>query len=538
MTRASGIVLETRRRAEGAGRSRLFPVACFVAALAVFALQSAAWPFHGGRDGTTYLMYYADMWNARPAFPQLMLFRTPLAPLLYGPALDLGGAVAAEAVAAFAFAVSVSAFALAASAFGGVAAVGTAAALLLYAPYGALFHQVSSDAAFALAFALWVLAAIRAAQRPTTGRLALAGAGVFMMAMARPSAQLFLLFAVAPLLWRAPWRERAKRTVAFAAPAVVLLLAWAGSNALRYGDFAVARGTSATVPLYRLFVLDHLVEPDNGPASAELAAAVRANLLHKPEYADAGVRTVEDFFATGGDRAWGDLVVLSDRFWGWDSDYELLRLAALEAATAHWKLYARGVGDSLRHVLTAPYLRPATASAAEARRQVAASGGYVQPPEPGGVLWWLATTPDGRIGKGPSGNLVWRSPSDQAHAVWLDGRVAELGRDLPARSGSEAAAQALNALTRGYPWLGIWLVGGIALLLARRPRHWQTGLLIAGLGTLLLVVTMASMPPALEYAIPIAPSFVIATAAGALGRRPVTAGRVYDVPDPGSGCSG
>ena len=145
-------------RADRVGRTRRFHILVFVSALAVFGIESIAWPLHEGRDGTTYLLYYGDMWHAHPSLPELMLFRTPLAPLLYGPLLQLGGAALAEIGAGLFFAVSIGAVTLAASAFGGLTAVVTALGLLLYPGYGALFHQVSSDPAFALTFALFVLA--------------------------------------------------------------------------------------------------------------------------------------------------------------------------------------------------------------------------------------------------------------------------------------------------------------------------------------------------------------------------------------------
>src|SRR5207248_7291462 len=100
---------------------------------------------------------------------------------------------------------------------------------------------------------------------------------------------------------------------AFAVTVLVLLVGWALLNDARYGDFTVARGAGSTVPFYRVFVLDHLVSADNGPASRRLAAAVRTRLLPLPFYRDRGARTPQQFFALGGDWAWGDLVVLSDR---------------------------------------------------------------------------------------------------------------------------------------------------------------------------------------------------------------------------------
>lgn len=505
--------------ADRAGRTRRFHVVVVVASLTVFGIESVAWPLHEGRDGTTYLLYYGDMWHAHPSLPELMLFRTPLAPLLYGPLLQLGGAVLAEIGAALFFAVSVWAVTVAASAFGGLAAVVTAPALLLYPGYGALFHQVSSDPAFALTFALFVLAAARAAQRPTLGRYAVAAGVVFLAIMARPSAQVFLAFALVPLVLPGAWRRRLARSCAFAIPLIALLAAWAALNDARYGDFTVSRGGGATVPFYRVFVLDHLVGADNGPASRRLADVVRTRLLPLPVYRDRGVRTTEQFFARGGDWAWGDLVVISDRVWGWHSGYSTMRSAALEAVERHWRLYAHDVAGAVKYELTTPYEQPAPVVAGRpARPSAGAPQQPAQATQPGGVLWWLATTPDGHI-RNRDGRLVWPTAAAQAHYAHLLSFVSGLERDLPNRSGSSGLARVLDGISRAYPWLALWIAVGAIALILRRPAGWPLVAALGTLGLLLVITTMAAMPSDLEYALPVLPVFVLMGTVGLCGLR-------------------
>ena len=60
----------------------------------------------------------------------------------------------------------------------------------------------------------------------------------------------------------------------------------ASTNAWRYDDFAVSRGGQANLPFFRAFTVDHIVGPDNGPASRELADDVRRDLLTRQPYRD------------------------------------------------------------------------------------------------------------------------------------------------------------------------------------------------------------------------------------------------------------
>ena len=180
----------------------------------------------------------------------------------------------AEIGAAALYALSILAWCAAARRFGPAAAIATAAALLLYPGYVTLFHRLSSDAVFAAAFALvaWLLA--RTLERPSAARAAALGAGVAALVLVRPVAQVLLLLALVPVFTGETWRARVRGSAAFVLVTVVPLLAWAGHNAVRADDFTLARGGGATLPLFRAFVADRIVEPENGPATRELERAV------------------------------------------------------------------------------------------------------------------------------------------------------------------------------------------------------------------------------------------------------------------------
>ena len=210
-------------------------------------------------------------------------------------------------------------------------------------------------------------------------------------------------------------------------------------------DFTVVRGGSASL-LFRTFVADRIVEPDNGEASAELARAVSRELLPYEPYRSRGI-DVEAFFSSGSSRMHDDLTVLSDRTWGWDDDYRHLGRVAREAIRAHPGPYARGVAKDLWRLLLWPLYGPVEASASSApsesgsESQAAAPAPAVPPaddePIPSSREAPYISTPGGRIREvwtSPTEHsIVFRDPADAARSAALDREVERAAR-RPARS--------------------------------------------------------------------------------------------------------
>lgn len=482
-------------------------IVSFALALVAYGIESIAWPLDYGRDGPTYLMYYADMWHEHPALPALMLFRTPLAPLVYGPLLQLGGPLLAEVGLALGYAVSVAAFAAAAAEFSVLAGAVTAVALLAYPGYGALFHVVSSDPIFAIVIALWTFVVVRALREPKTPRFVLAAFLFFCLVLARPGSQVLLLFALAPLLLGGAWRRKLVWSAAFLGVAGTLLVAWAGYNDARYGSFVVARAGWANLPFYRVFYMDKLVRSTNGPASRELADAIRLDLLPKAPYPQIGIKTPDQFFAIASDHMWGDVVVTVDRHWGWQSDYRILRSVSLEAIRRHLHLYVRDVALAVWDELRYPYQASAPRAASLTGSTLGSGQGTSSQAEanPGGRYWWLASTPNGL-------------PPVASRVTRLRRALDRLQHGLPERSGSPRLAADLNRLSRGYPWPAIWL--GVALLatLVRRPNGARILLIIAGLALAVIIETELGEPPVPEYGLPFVPVFVMCAIVSVVGR--------------------
>ena len=357
-------------RLERGIESRRGAALLFLVALAVYGLQSIALPVVPGRDFGTYLRFYVQMFEWDSVLPMSMLFRTPLAPLLVGGSLDLAGGYATQALMAALYATSIVCWTRTALAFGRRAALVTAGALLLYPGYGILFHMLSSDSICAFVFAIWALALTRAFLEPTTGRFALLGLATAAAALTRPGYQVLAVFALLPLVLGIPWRRRLAASAAFLGVVVGLLGAWTVNNGVRYDDYALARGGGAFFPFYRAFITDRIVSPENGEASRELADTVRTELLDEEPYRSYGI-TLERFFEGGGPREFEDVVGITDRVWGWETDYAQMREVGIEAVRAHPRRYVRGVTGTVLDELWSPLhvaLQREDSSATPARR--------------------------------------------------------------------------------------------------------------------------------------------------------------------------
>lgn len=497
-----------------------------ILALLVYAVVSLVLPLAPGRDLGRYLVIYAQLFDDHVVYPYALAARTPGTPLVVGALLE-AGAVVAEVGTALLYAFSILAWCSVARRFGAAAAIATAAALLLYPGYVTLFHQLSSDAVFAAAFALvaWLLA--RAVEKPSATRAVALGAGVSALVLVRPVAQVLLLLALVPLLAGKTWRARLQGSAAFVLAAVLPLLGWAVHNGLRADDFTLARGGGATLPLFRVFVSDNIVRPDNGPATRELERAVARNLLPFEPYRSYEI-DLEQFFSSGSARMHEDLTGLSDRVWGWDDDYRHLARVGREAVLAHPGAYARGVARDLKNLLIWPlYAHAPNAEAGTTTRIRVADRQLPVPgegePIPSARQSGYISTPDGRIREvwtSPTDHqVVFTKPADALRAAEIDRRVDDLNESFSERSARPLAIDRLNSASRWYPRPVLFLLVGLLAALVRRPRGFAVPLTLAGGALMIFLATSLAVYAVAEYSVPVTPAFILLAAVGLLGRR-------------------
>jgi hypothetical protein len=506
----------------------------FAAALLAWWIQAIAVPLTGGRDFGTYLGAYDQLFANDPIDIGYVLGRTPIAPLVVGGLLEFLGGALAEPVMSLLYAASILAWFLAARRFGGAAALLATAVLLPYPGYGILFHELSSDAVFAAAFAGWSLLAVRTLDRPSMAAWALLGAGVAMLTLVRPVNQALVALALLAFLFGVSWRTRVLWACAFVVPLVAIVGAWTVHNGARFGDYTLVR-SSGSWPIFRVYLEERIVRPENGEASRELARAVSQDLLPAEPYRSYGI-TIQRFFEDPTPRMLEDLGALADRRWGWHSDQKILGEVAREAIRAEPATYARGVASTVSDLLRLPVYRSlGTSDEASSSGETGEGGGAtivvdgrvlpkpsegeaIPAPNQGGP-----TTPDGSIRTVWTSpyehHLVFDHPGDAARYAALHRRIDELARNLPDRAGSATLALRMNQASRWYPPPVLWLLAGLVAVAIRRPRD-VLALSTPSIAALIVIVVSATGVPAVpHFSVPVMPAFALFMGGALFGPR-------------------
>jgi hypothetical protein len=527
------------RRAAAFAETRAGATVVFIAALGVWWVQAIAMPLAGGRDFGTYVGAYVELFQSDPVDLGYVLGRTPVAPLVTGASLEpLGGALA-EPLMSLLYATTILAWFLAGRRWGGAAGLVTALILLANPSYGILLHEISSDSVFAMAFAGWSLLAVRVVERPSTAAFVALGAAVGALALVRPLNQVLVVLVVLALILGTTWRTRATWAVAFVLPVVVVLGAWMVHNGVRFGDYTVSRAGNTNWPIYRVYLFDKLVRPDNGSASREVARAVEEDLLSNEPYRSYGI-TLERFFEEPTARMLEDLGALANRRWGWDSDQEILREIAFEAIRANPGQYVRNVSRTTAALLLKPVYRSLTPPSDDgdaggggngagggAGVTIVVAGRVLPKPSEGeaipGAREGGPTTPDNSIRTVWTSpyerHLVFDRPADRIRHAQLARDIEELAGGLPNRAGSYDLALLVNRAARWHPPPALWLILGLIALAWRRPAK-ALALSTPAIAAGIVVVVVALGAPAIpHFAVPVTAAFALLFAGAVAGPR-------------------
>lgn len=509
----------------------------FAAAFACFGLQSLAVSLALGRDVEDYLIDGWETFDRHPLFPRLMLARTPVAGLVLDFFNRFGGGVAVEVGLGLLFAAGVVCWVAAARAYGRKAAAAMFVLLAVVPAYGLFFHRASSDPVFASVLGLVALLSVRLAGRPSIGRAIAVGLAVALLVLTRPSGQPFLLLALLPLVLDGSWRVRLGRAAALGGVAVAVLAAWAGTNALRYGELTVAHGGKSGVPLYRVFVIHPEVRRSNGPASQKVAAAVEKRLLAVEPYRSYGF-DVDEILASGDTWALDDVVNAVESEYGPREGSDTLFRAGLEAVRAAPGAYAKGVALGLAGLMLLPYSEATETNGAATRAGRAIGDAVLGPPGRGrrlppdvaasGTLWaramvksWglddsgryavvggMRQLPDA-IWQLERRKLIWIDASDAARYNVIRERLRRFVEDASGGDRRPGLARSLRVVALLLPSAGFWILVALAFGLLFRPRGVAAPLVLAGASALVLVETALAFPPHPDYALPFVPAFVL-----------------------------
>jgi len=495
-----------------------------------FALQSVAWPLSEGRDYYTYIFYYLDFFLENPSFQTLMVYRTPLSPLVLGLLIDYGGALVTELAMGLLFVVSVSLTYATGLYHSRKIAITAATALMFFPPFGATFHAASGDPIFTTLFVVWVFLVQRYSDSISLRTYALHGLFVALLFLTRPIAQIFIAFVAFPLLltncniWK-----RLQLALVFLAISSSIGLLWSTHNYIRYDDFTIARGNAAMIPFQRAFVQEKIVHPDNGANSAKFAGLIETELLSKEPYLSYGI-DIEQFLHSGSSRIFLDVWVFSDRVWGWDSDHEQLRQVGIEAVTRHPGEFFYGLARDFLYMLSGKYKHNPPSSAPSKITEKSADSGDQKDNNalstldelpslsgrdliPGPNNIWVASNPLNSVNRNWSNiaapKYTFATP-ELEHNYWLrEQQVAHLP-SLPSRTGNASLSKFLNNITRLiYPSIIVWVIAGLVGLFSlpiRRALVINFPFLLA-LGAVFITALAANAN--LHYAFPFFPIFFL-----------------------------
>ena len=505
-------------------------VMIMILSLVIYYGYGIAWPLGHGRDYGTYLEYYVQMTDSQPTLPVLMLYRTPVAPIVIGATLQLGEGALLEVVYGLFYSISVVSAYYIGSQLSQRTGWFTVLCLWLYPPFAILMHSAGSDSMVGFVWITWCAIVFWTAKTPTLSKFILHGFIALILTLIRPGNMLpLMLFTAFPFtLTNYPLRKRLIQAATYLATVLLLITCWQSYNFYRYGQFTVARGQNAAM-LYRIFVNDHLIKPSNGPATQEFLDVIERDLLTKEPYKSYGV-DLNELLTVRSPRIYSDLVSLSDRTWGWYANYTMLRDVSFEAISKNFPAYFTSVLiDCLRVMAThyAPGNHYRSPPSSEYLMPIQLNDRGLPIPSEGELIpysyqWWLATKPDG--------SLV---PEDEFDA--LEARVDAFPQ-IPTRDGSAFVANAITTLfTYGYPSMLICIVVGLFGLGVLSPqgtlwKPWtRTIIFLLAISAIIIGLSMATIDMVVPYRLPFDPLFIVFAVAGLIrdGEPSATAAAIH-----------
>ena len=91
--------------------------------------------------------------------------------------------------------------------------------------------------------------------------------------------------------------------------------------------------------------------------------------------------------------------------------------------------------------------------------------------------------------------------------------------EVPPYAGNAWLTLQFSRSSKLFPPLVAWLVAGLSGLVVRRPQRSGLALALAGAAALVVVLQALAIYTIIEFAVPVAPAFVVLGAAGLVGTR-------------------
>jgi anti-sigma factor RsiW len=133
------------------------------------------------------------------------------------------------------------------------------------------------------------------------------------------------------------------------------------------------------------------------------------------------------------------------------------------------------------------------------------------------------TTPDGSVTEewrsATEHSLVFSAPEAEQRFARLDAEARRLDALVPPYSGNEWLTLQFSRSSKLFPPPLPWLIAGLAAWLWRRPARPGLAACLGAAGLGVVVFQALAIYSIVEFAIPVAPAFVVVGSAGLLGER-------------------
>ena len=257
-------------------------------------------------------------------------------------------------------------------------------------------------------------------------------------------------------------------------------------------------------------------------------------MLPLPPYASRGV-DVETYFKGLGNLEVIRMIALSDQVFGWDSDYDVLFDASIEAIRADPWWYVRGVARTFWDFLSQQYapeprVRPVPIPAQPTELTIDGK------PFPApitvsplvqairyGFVWCPTDDLERCVVPDPAAALG--SASEGRRYTELVDTIRDWNAQLPTRDSNATLASKGGTAAYRWPRPILWIAVALVAFAVRRPRGTAPMLVLGAIGALVLLVHALSQAPQSEFQLPFVPLWIAAALVALLAPRRAPAKR-------------
>jgi hypothetical protein len=238
---------------------------------------------------------------------------------------------------------------------------------------------------------------------------------------------------------------------------------------------------------------------------------------------------VATYFRGAGNLEVVRMIALSDRVFGWDTGYQVLWDASIEAIRADPGWYLGDVADTVWAFVSqryAPEPRERPVPIPDLPLELVVDGRPFPAPITVsplvdavryGFVWCPTDDLERCVVPDPAAALG--SASEGRRYTELVDTIRDWNAQLPVRDSNASLASKAGTASVRWPRSFLWIVLAAVALAVRRPRGTADVLVLGTVAMLVLVVHALSQSPQSEFALPVQPVWIVAALVGLLAPR-------------------